>query len=343
MRILKIEIGNPVRAPVNRGASGWMRIMLAHSLKTMRRRSTCLFFLMVIGMTCLGIGRAYPETLPAKAAVLISQNIRPYIEAADGAAGILKRGNLDVDAFLVDTSNAGEVDSLKESIRREEYDLLLSVGPEASSIAWSLSRNGECPVVYTMVLNPDKLPDAPSPACGISLSIPLDVQLETISQIFPSLSRIGLIYDPANNAAFYETAERLAGVASITVVPLRVSSRKEIARALTGSWGKIDGLWLIPDRTIISESIVQYIIKQALLNNRPVVGYNRFFYESGAAMSFIFDYAEIGEQAGRLALSMLASRKCESDAPVFQTWVNERVLEKLGIPSDKREASVIAE
>ena len=300
-----------------------------------------LLFLTVIGLSCLDTHPAFSESRPAKAAVLISQNIRPYIEAADGAVDTLKRGNLGVDTFLMDKLTVGDIDSMKQSIRREPYDLLLTVGPQASSFAWSLPRNTEYPVIYSMVLNPEKLPDAPSPACGISLSIPVAVQLQTISQKLPSLRRIGLMYDPGNNAAFCDAAERLAAGAGMTVVPIKISSRKAIAQALTGSWGKIDGLWLIPDRTVISESIVRYIIKQALLNNMPVVGYNRFFYDSGAAMSFVFDYTEIGEQSGRLALKMLASRKCETGGPVFQTWINERVLEKLGIPSGKSGSSGI--
>lgn len=39
----------------------------------------------------------------------------------------------------------------------------------------------------------------------------------------------------------------------------------------------MDALWLIPDRTVISESIVKYVIKEAFLRKVPVIGYNRFF------------------------------------------------------------------
>lgn len=296
----------------------------------------CFFFLTLIGLNGLGAGVAFSENPPVKAAVLISQNIRPYIEAADGVVEMLKKGELDVDTFLMDKFKADDFNSLKQSFHSKTYTLLLTVGPQASSFGWALSRNGEYPVIYTMVLNPEKLSDAPPSACGISLSIPLEVQLKAISETLPSRKQIGLMYDPGNNAAFYDLAERLAADVGMSIIPLKVTSRKAIAQALAANWGKIDSLWLIPDRTIISESIVRHIIKEALLNATPVIGYNRFFYESGAAMSFVFDYKDIGMQTGRLALKMLESRQCETDSPLFQIWINERVMEKLGLPYDKR-------
>jgi putative ABC transport system substrate-binding protein len=273
--------------------------------------------------------------------MLISQNIRPYIEAAEGAIQALEGGGLKVETFRVDKLTAAETDGLVASIRREAYDLVLTVGPEASSLAWTKAGEGACPIVYTMVLDPERLAGAPKAPCGISLGIPIDVQLRAISRTLPSVRQIGLMFDPGNNTAFYDAAERLSAQPGLAVIPLRVSSRKEIGRVLAAHWPRIDGVWLIPDRTIISESIVQYIIKQALLNDTPVVGYNRFFYESGAAISFVLDYAEIGAQAGRLALEAAERRECGNESPVFQTWINTRVLDKLGIPSGNDGGTVI--
>jgi putative ABC transport system substrate-binding protein len=123
----------------------------------------------------------------------------------------------------------------------------------------------------------------------------------------------------------------------LKIVPLKVLSKKDIPDILKQHWEDIDALWLIPDQTVISESIVQYIIREALSENVPVIGYNRFFYESGAAMAFVFDYEEVGRQTGRLAVSMLSGRACEKETPVFRVWLNLRVIDKLGInvPEEK--------
>jgi putative ABC transport system substrate-binding protein len=152
-----------------------------------------------------------------------------------------------------------------------------------------------------------------------------------IARGLPAVKRLGLLYDPRYNADFFEKALTEAASSNLKIVPLKVSSKKDIPDVLKQNWGNMDALWLIPDQTVISESIVQYIIKEALFSKIPVIGYNRFFYESGAALAFVFDYEELGRQTGRLAVSALAGKPCEKEAPVFRVWQNLRVLNKLGI------------
>ena len=91
----------------------------------------------------------------------------------------------------------------------------------------------------------------------------------------------------------------------------------------------MDALWLIPDRTVISESIVKYVIKEAFLRKIPVIGYNRFFYETGAALAFVFDYKELGQQCAKKALSILSGKNCLSTPPLFHVWVNAGVAGSL--------------
>ena len=108
-------------------------------------------------------------------------------------------------------------------------------------------------------------------------------------------------------------------------------------------WKEIDVLWLIPDRTVISESIVQHIIKEALFNRVPVIGYNRFFYESGAAFSFVFDYIELGKQTAKLAIDMLSGKACQKNNPVFHAWLNPRVISRLGIEVPEKRPTTVKE
>jgi putative ABC transport system substrate-binding protein len=116
------------------------------------------------------------------------------------------------------------------------------------------------------------------------------------------------------------------------MVPLQASSMKDIPLLLEKALVSVDCIWLIPDKTVISESIAQYIIKQAVIKRIPVIGYNQFFYESGAAMSFVFDYGALGRQAGQLAAQIVARQTpCERQIPVFEAWLNGGVIEKLGI------------
>ena len=67
-----------------------------------------------------------------------------------------------------------------------------------------------------------------------------------------------------------------------------------------------------------------------------VIGYNKFFYESGAALAFTLDYRRIGEQTGRMAVDILSGMECKRELPTFHTWINERVIQKLGMEPPKQ-------
>ena len=83
-------------------------------------------------------------------------------------------------------------------------------------------------------------------------------------------------------------------------------------------------------------SIVEYVIQQSIYKKVPVIGYNRFFYESGASLAFVIDYREVGIQCAHEARRVLAGAPCRQVAPVFQLWLNTRVMGKLGVAGPPR-------
>jgi putative ABC transport system substrate-binding protein len=183
-----------------------------------------------------------------------------------------------------------------------------------------------------MVLSPESVLARVGRACGVSLAIPIERQLDALANALPGTRRVGILYDPDLNAEFVENATQSGPKLGLRIVPLAVSSRKDIPAVLSSRWKDLDGLWLIPDRTVISESIVRYIIKETLANRVAAIGYNRFFYEAGAALAFVFDYRELGRQTGREALEVLTTGSCQPEPPIFHVWVNGRVADRLGIP-----------
>ena len=192
-----------------------------------------------------------------------------------------------------------------------------------------------------MVLNPPKISGQTETACGVPLDVPAKRQLEMIDQGLRAVKRLGLLYDPRYNSEFFMKAAAEAPSLDLKIVPLKVSSKKDIPVVLKQNWENIDALWLIPDQTVISESVVQYIIKDALFKKIPVIGYNRFFYESGATLAFVFDYEELGRQTGRLAANMLMGKACEKENPVFHVWLNLRVIDKLGMTVPEKKSPSI--
>jgi putative tryptophan/tyrosine transport system substrate-binding protein len=306
-----------------------------------------LFHLLIV-VAGIGITGHLLQPLPAHAAslapssgvvIFVSKNIRPYVAAADGMQETFAgRYKADVrKVFLDRLTERAAADQAARIAADERVHLVAAIGPEAAAFVWN-AFSGDFPArIYAIILNPETIIGNAGAAHGISLNIPPAVQLEMIQAGLPSVRRLGIIYDPEINQEFFDPAAEAARQKDIDLIPITVSSPAEIPDILGRTWEQIDGIWLIPDRTVISESIAQYIIKQAVLNKTPVIGYNQFFYDSGAALAFVFDYRDLGRQAAHLAAGLASGEMPDSRrVPVFQVWLNSGVLKTLdiNIPDD---------
>ncbi len=269
--------------------------------------------------------------LDTNAAVVVSRKIRPYLEVTEGIMERVSSGLSGSDIFFLSPGDDLVTAQVTDRLITGAYDLVAAVGPEAASLVWKTGIPGK--KIYAAVLDPDAVPHIPHNACGISLRIPVAAQLETISTAFPSLRSIGLLFDPDHNQWFFEAAASAAALddISVKIIPLEVTARKYIARVLQNNLDRIDAVWMIPDQTVISEKLIQYVIKQALYKNTGVIGYNAYFTRTGALFSFEFDYQALGRQAGGLIMDCLAGRECRRVPPVFESHTNPRIAQKLGL------------
>lgn len=286
---------------------------------------------------CLAVLRVlFPMPVSAqtcKVAVLKSRNIMPYVQAEAGLSKTLEKDpQTEIRIYLFEKFREKGLKILKDEIINDKTDILIAVGPRAARFMLSDMGDAPFPKLYTMVLNPESLVQPTDRAIGISLNIPVDIQVRKIAGALPSVKRLGLLHDPGFNKSFFEKAAETAMRLDLEIVPLEVAKKKEIPAVLGRHWRDIDGLWLIPDRTVISDTIVKdYIMKEAILKNMPVIGYNRFFYRSGAALAFVFDYEELGIQTALMARDILDGKAPGTDVPRFHVWLNFRVIKKLGI------------
>lgn len=285
----------------------------------------------IFGVSHGGVGAAKSGD-DAPVVVLVSMKIRPYLDAVGGVSDYFdQQEKPPIHVFYLDDYPDGGRQALVEKIVETAPRLLISVGPDAARFSGIALRTIDVRKIYTMVLSPDKVLPASGAACGIPLNIAPEIQLAYVKAALPGLVRIGLIFDPIYNAAYAKQVTAVAAGVGLTVVPLEISSRKQLPDLLTKHWEAIDTLWLIPDRTVISEGLVRYIIKEAIVRRVAVIGYNRFFYESGAALSFVFDYRAIGRQTARLGMDAVTGETCEPQCPRFDTWLNLKVTKKIGI------------
>lgn len=290
--------------------------------------------MMILTMVMLPVVVPVPCASAAVDAVEVAVVVelkRPFVEAAEGLKKVLEAAACDPDVFTLEQYAPKPIEILKEKMTRASYRYIVGIGPQATRFVLNVFDRPEFITVYAMVLNPDSFIRSSRRFCGVSLNIPIPVQVHGIASALPQVKRIGLLYDPGYNGRFFIQAQKIAEKMDLRMISLGVSSSKQIPGVMEKRMPEVDALWMIPDPTVISESVIQYIIQQALWSRVPVIGYNRFFYESGAALNFIFNYKALGEQTGKLVLDLLKGAHCRKQDPTFGVYVNRKVAEKLGL------------
>ena len=300
-------------------------------------KSTCKYIIFVL-MLFAGYLLLLPDRSICKEnnriAVIISKRIRPYLDILDGINSEMTDNSNKIELFFLSDSDNNK--KIYIQLLSKEYDLCVAIGPEAAELIWPVNKKLKTLKLYTAVLDPDTILKNNPEACGISLRIPVAIQTLEIARSFPEIKSIGLIFDADHNQWFYKKAAKAAINHGIKIIPLYVNSKTQIPKIIKDNWKRIDCIWMIPDRTIISEKIIQYIIKQGIYNGKGVIGYNSFFIKSGAFFAFEFNYKKLGIQTGKKIKSYLGNGICNPESPLFNKIVNHKMVFKIGIRIKKQ-------
>jgi putative ABC transport system substrate-binding protein len=285
-------------------------------------------FIFISGHLIFFPGSSFSDEVPP-IAIVVSKRIKPYVSIIEGMTEELGKKEKKFEIFFLPESDPPDNQQITTQLENSGFDLYAAVGPEAAKLVWSLKTDQS--KVFTAVLDPEVLLETGSSQCGVSLRIPVERQVQEISNAFVNIKRIGLLFDARINDWFYKAAETASRQYNISIIPLRVESRAQITEVLAQNWQNLDCVWMIPDQTVISEKIIEHIIKLALYNSKGVIGYNSFFIRTGAFFSFDFDYKILGAQAARKIETYVQSGVCVQESPEFQTLMNLKMIEKIGI------------
>jgi putative ABC transport system substrate-binding protein len=281
---------------------------------------------------------AWPDALrAADIAVLKSADIAAYNQAVSGIKGEIS----DSINNVVEYDMQGDLArgrKLARKIRTSDAALIIAVGLKAALAA--KSEIADMPVIYCMVLDPNKHDLHAGNMTGISLQIPIDRQFAAMRNVLPQLKRIGVLYDPEKTASLIGEAGRIAKAAGMELVERRVSSEKDVPSALRDVIDKVDVLWLVPDSTILTEDSLRFILRTALDRNVPVFGFSSEFVRSGALAGLSVNSIDIGRQAGGIAKKVLKGQGTGSSNSVppdrVRLALNLKTAKFLGLvlPSD---------
>jgi putative ABC transport system substrate-binding protein len=244
----------------------------------------------------------------ATVAVVKSRALPAYDAAQQGFMTVVG-GQLRPTCYAL-TGDPAVTRRVMSQIKSSPPDLVLALGTEAADQV--KSALGRMPAVFAMVVDPvqsglvSSLSRPGGNMTGVTLAIPPSQTLEVIRRAVPGVRRVGIIYDPAQSQRAVREMTDAARPLGLQVIARSVRSASEVPRAAEDLRGSIDCLCAPVDGTVYSPQSAKFLLLFALRNGIPVAGFSANLVEAGALLALYPDYADVGRQAGYLALRVLA-------------------------------------
>lgn len=254
------------------------------------------------------------NSLMAKTASILVVK-RPNIEIYElGLSGFIEalneKGLVEGVNFTLDKIDLEQVKDIPAP-RLKTYDLIYAVGTEAAKIMKETAV--AAPIVFSMVLDPvggglvKSLSVPGANITGSSLILPIRMELEKFKTVLPNAKRIGILYNPGNSQSIIDEIQKLQSFFNIELIAISVSQATEVPTLLGSLKNKeIDVLWLLVDNIIYTKDTLPLILQFGINNKVPVIGFALYLSKAGALISYVFDYKDIGKQAGEIAASILS-------------------------------------
>lgn len=255
------------------------------------------FIILVIAWSqCWAVERALVS-------VIYSSDIEPYLQSWAGFKEFFKEKKIALwfTEYFVSDKNAEQI---LQQVIAEKPDVVFAVGTKATKLA---EKNlTKIPIIYAMVLNPEKLSGAN--LAGVLLDIPIKMQLEAIRKIYPEGKKFGVIFTTDSAERVNEMSQVCTDL-GLQLIKRKVNDERELPAALTDITWQINCLLMIPDARIYFPQSVKYLLLESLRQKFPVIGLSKYHTKSGALLSTDVDYKDLGRQAGEIALRVLGGEK----------------------------------
>lgn len=223
-----------------------------------------------------------------------------------------------------------EAEDSAQKIVKTHPDLILALGAEALKVAISVP---DIPVVYLLVVDPEKIIGNATHVTGVSLTVSPKVQLYEMERYLPEVKRVGLVYDPKQSGKFIEQLDSLK--TDLKFISLAANDSKEVPGLINSLHGRVDLLWMLPDLTTTNQVTLQSYFIFSIKNKIPLLTFSEKILKYGATVAVTFDLDAMVVQAVDLAMKMLSDSDGEDQvtiiAPEVKTVVNHKIAAKLNI------------
>lgn len=248
-----------------------------------------------------------------KVAIVESRHLKAYDSAKLGFSEAMERRGFGVEfvEFPLDGDPFMPSD-LARFVDSAGATTVLALGTDAAKAVKEADL--KAPSIFSMVSEPGQsgllndTGDGGTPMTGVCLDVPIREQFNSLLAVVPKVKRIGVIYNPEESQFIVDEAQTTANMMNLGLATYPVYSEAEVSTALSALRPKIDALWLVSDRIVLTTQSLQYVFLFAFQTNLPLMGLSDHFVKMGALFAVGPDYMDVGRQSGEMAAQMLSGR-----------------------------------
>jgi len=213
--------------------------------------------------------------------------------------------------------------SIAQKFKAEKVTLAVGIAtPTAQALVNTIKNR---PVVYSAVTDPvaaglvGSTSKGEKNVTGISDMTPVKAQIELLNRIKP-IKALGHVYtsSEANAVSLANIAREVCRDMGITFVETTVSNSAEVKQAVQTIAGRVDGIYISNDNTVVSALAAVSSVAQK--HKIPVMSADPSSAQSTPVLAaWGHDYYKMGRATGRLVTRILKGEKPEAIPTIFMT------------------------
>ena len=262
-------------------------------------------------------------------AILLLSDDRPSITGVAQAIQAIYPEKLEIHNMGGNPNRAAEIAA---AIQDSDKQQVIAVGLSAAQLA--RRRLSGKQVVFCQVLNYEEFDLVTPWMKGVSATPSISKQFRAWKLLDPDLHRIGVIASKNMKGALAE-AQAAARANNLELIHVEVAVDREVPLALEQLAGRIQGLWLAPDSSILSAGVIRETMSFSAKRGIQMLVFSPSLLKEGALLAGAADFNEIA----RVVLLRLKQANGVSGVPgepvmalpSANVSVNMKAAEKLGL------------
>ena len=169
---------------------------------------------------------------------------------------------------------------------------------------------------------------------GVADNPPIEELIEKITQIFPDIKNIGVIFNSGeiNSIKTVERLEKVLKDRNIILKKIAITNSNDIKNAFNKLIGEVNLIYIPQDNTVVSA--LASMVSMSKANKIPLIANDPTLVDQGVMMALGTNYFRSGEQLGNMIADLIEGKKLEKNIQntnIKELKINDEVVREFGI------------